>query len=262
MNDDRVRFGLCMMFPAPGIIEKIGRDWDWFWLDGQHGQLGGYEQMLAMVRACNLVGKPAYVRVAGHEASGIGLALDMGADAIIVPQIDTVEQALIAVRAAKFPPLGNRSFGGRRPIDLKGREYVETANVQTKLICQIESPEALENVSKLAALPGVDGLFLGPDDLMLRMDCSLSGEAKQRKLEEAIQAVVQACQQFGKDSICVGAGREMMNICLSAGVGFIVAGGDVGFLAAGSKEALEMSREAVSLSMPLPVTEAAKVGLY
>lgn len=121
---------------------------------------------------------------------------------------------------------------------------------------------ALENVSKLAALPGVDGLFLGPDDLMLRMDYSLSGEVKKRKPEEAIQAVVQACQQFGKDCLCVGAGREMMNICLSAGLGFIVAGGDIGFLAAGSKEALEMFREAVGLSMPLPVTDAAKVGLY
>jgi len=262
MNGDRVRLGLCMMFPAPGIIEEIGRDWDWIWLDGQHGQLGGYEQMLAMVRACDYVGKPAYVRVAGHEASAISLALDMGADAVIVPQIDTVEQALIAVRAAKFPPLGNRSFGGRRPIDLNGREYVETANVKTKLICQIESLEAFENVSKLAALPGVDGLFLGPDDLMLRMNCSQSGEDKKRKLEEAVHTVARACQLFGKDCFCVGAGKEMMNICLLAGVGFIVAGGDAGFVAAGSKGALEMSREAMSLAIRRPVTGAGKSGLY
>lgn len=246
------RLGLCIMYPAPGIIERIGRDWDWIWLDGQHGQIAGYDTMLAMVRACNLAGTPAYVRVAGHEPSAIALALDMGADAVIVPQVDTVAQAAVAVQAAKFPPLGNRSFGGRRPIDREGRSYVETANQQTKLICQIESPAAVAAADSLAALPGVDGLFIGPDDLALRLEGS--EEEKKAALNEAVHAVALVCRNHGKICLCVGAGSESARLCLEAGVTHIVAGGDVGFLAEGSKRAREVFSQAAGASV--------RAGLY
>jgi 2-keto-3-deoxy-L-rhamnonate aldolase RhmA len=117
------------------------------------------------------------VRVAGHEAGPIGLALDMGATGVIVPCVDTAEQARALVTAAKFPPLGNRSYGGRRPIDLHGRMYAHTANEDTLLLLQIESPLAITNAEQIAAIPGVDGLFLGPDDIMFRRG-SYSAKAK------------------------------------------------------------------------------------
>lgn len=229
--------GLSVSYPAPGIIERIGPDWDWLWLDGQHGQLADYGTMLAMVRACHGIGRPAFVRVPGHEPSWIGLALDMAAAAVIVPQIDTVEQALGAVRAAKFPPLGNRSFGGRRPIDLQGRSYVGAANTATQLICQIESPEALRNAGDIAAIPGVDGLFLGPDDLSLR-----SGGLD--RLGEAIVEISTACKRNGKLSICVGTSAETIAHCQASGVTHLVGGSDVGFLAGGSRTASAQLREA------------------
>ena len=121
----KINLGLCMMYPSPGVVERIGADWDWIWLDGQHGEMAGYETMLQMVRACHLIRRPAYVRVPGHEAAWTSLALDMDADAVIVPQVDSGDQARELVRRAKFPPLGNRSFGGRRVINLHGRGYFE-----------------------------------------------------------------------------------------------------------------------------------------
>ena len=127
------------MYPSPGALERIGGDWDWIWIDGQHGELG-YQDALSLVRACDLIGRPAVVRVPGHEAGPIGKALDMGAAAVIVPCVDTPEQATIAVDAAKFPPLGKRSYGSRRNIDFQGRSYSDTANDDTLLIIQIESP--------------------------------------------------------------------------------------------------------------------------
>jgi 4-hydroxy-2-oxoheptanedioate aldolase len=69
------KLGFCLMYPAPGIIERVGADWDWIWVDGQHGELG-YSDILAIVRACDLVKVPALVRVPGHEAGTISQVLD------------------------------------------------------------------------------------------------------------------------------------------------------------------------------------------
>src|SRR5688500_15778631 len=170
---NRPLLGLSVMYPGPGAVERIGPDWDWMWIDGQHGEMG-YEQTLALVRACDLIQRPAVVRVPGHEAGPIGKTLDMGAAAVIVPCVDTAEQAGAGADAAKFPPLGKRSYGGRRPIDFQGRSYSDTANTDTLLIAQIESPQAIENADAIAATSGVDALFLGPDDLMLRRGHSMT----------------------------------------------------------------------------------------
>lgn len=238
--------GICICYPSPGIIERIGGEWDWVWLDGQHGQIAGYETSLAMVRACNLVNRPAFLRVPSQDAGWLGLALDTGADAVIVPQVDTPEQAKALVRLVKFPPLGNRSFGGRRPIDLQGRSYVETANSQVKLVCQIESPEAVEKAERIAAVAGVDGLFLGPDDLMLRWGLSMTHPADWGKLSHAVEAVAKASREQGKSCVCIGATEPALSLYRSLGVTHVVAGSDAGFLSEGTRKALEPIRRAGS----------------
>ena len=231
-------FGICISYPAPGIIERIGGSWDWIWLDGQHGQIAGYDTMLSLVRACDFIKRPAFLRVPGHDAGWIGLALDMSVAAVIVPQIDNVEQARAMVRLMKFPPLGNRSFGGRRPIDLHGRSYSENANSEVRLICQIESPEAVSNAEEIASVPGVDGLFLGPDDLMLRMGHSMKLPSNRDMLIRAVNAVASACGNSGKSCICIGVDSHMLTLYRSLGVTHVVAGSDVGFLSLGTKSAL------------------------
>lgn len=235
------------MYPSPGAIERIGKDWDWIWLDGQHGQIAAYDTMLAMVRACNLIDRPAYVRVAGHEPGPIGLALDMAVDGIIVPQVDDAAQAQALVSACRFPPLGNRSFGGRRVIDRHSRSYCEGANDIVQLICQIESPKALENAEEIASINGVSALFLGPDDLLLRTEHGLSGSGIEF-LKEAIQKIARICTQLGKASICVAGNPEIYACCKNAGITHIVLGSDVGFLADASRRTLE------SVALPLEET--------
>jgi len=232
----KIQFGYCSMYPAPGILERVGADWDWIWIDGQHGQHGGYQEILSMVRACNLVGTKAFVRVPSHEVSGISLALDMNADGVIVPQIDTVDQALAVVRAAKFPPTGNRSYGGRRPIDFLGRNYSDTANHDKKLLIQIESEEALDNADALAAVAGVDGLFLGPDDMMLRKGFKMDAPRDMGIMTECVRIFADACRKHGKTACTVAMDKDMIQICVGLGVEMIVAGGDVPFLANTSKE--------------------------
>lgn len=237
--------GLVVQYPAPGIVERIGQDWDWIWVDGQHGHLGPGD-LLAMVRACDLVQRPAFVRVAGHEAGPIGMVLDMGAAGVIVPCVDTPEEAKAIVDAAKFPPLGERSYGARRVIDRAGRDYAHTANDDVLLIIQIESPLAIDNVDSIAAIPGVDALFLGPDDIMLRRGYSMDTRRSQETLGADMEAVAKACRRHGKIPVMVGVGEEMLRLCLSLGFQMICAGSEVGFLAAGSREASSEARCIVS----------------
>lgn len=244
-----IQFGFNSMYPAPGIVERIGPDWDWIWIDGQHGQLGGYTELLSMVRACNLIHRPAFVRVPSHENGWISLALDMNPAGIIIPQVDSTEQAEAVVRAAKFPPLGNRSYGGRRPIDFLGRTYSNAANENTKLICQIESDEALANVESIAALPGVDGLFLGPDDLMLRRGEAMDRPRNFETMAECLKTMVEATQTHGKLSITVAQTEEMITFCTQLGMTHLVCGGDVAFLANASKTASAQARETAAKAL-------------
>jgi 4-hydroxy-2-oxoheptanedioate aldolase len=229
------------MYPAPGVVERIGPDWDWVWIDGQHGELG-YNDVLALVRACDLIARPAVVRVPGHEFGSIGLALDTGAAGLIVPCVDTPEQARAVVDAAKFPPLGKRSFGGRRPIDRLGRIYSDTANEDVLLVVQVESPQAIENAEQIAAIAGVDALFLGPDDVLLRRGHSVNEKRSEANLGKDMRAVMDACNKHGKFSVMVAGDEEMLKLCAAMGFSMIVGGGDVPFLAVSSKQASAKAR--------------------
>jgi len=237
------QFGLCIMYPCPGELERIAPDWDWLWIDGQHGEMG-YQDVLAMVRACDHVGKPALVRVASHDSGRIGLALDTAPAGVIVPLVDTPEQARAVVRAAKFPPLGGRSYAGRRTVDLHGRLFCETANDDVLLIVQIESLLAIDNAEAIAAVPGVDALFLGPDDIMLRRGFTMNTARSKDSLGPDMRAVVAACRKHGKFSmVSGGTTSEMIRHCVELGFHMIVAGGDIRFLPEASKSASKEARE-------------------
>lgn len=256
------KFGINCMYPAPGIIERIGPDWDWIWIDGQHGQVAGYDTMLAMVRACNLIGKPAFVRVPSHESAWISLALDADADAVIVPQIESVAEAKAVVRGAKFPPIGNRSYGGRRPIDRHGRNFSNNANRDRLLVCQIESDPALDDAANIAGVDGVDVLFLGPDDMMLRRGLTMDQPRKPEMMADCVAKLTEACRKRGKLSMTVAVGDETLGLCLEHGVDYIVVGGDVPFLAMTSQSTKKHVSEFAAGAAPGRGTANAIKSLY
>ncbi len=235
------QIGLCVMYPSPGAMERVGPDWDFAWIDSQHGQLG-YTEVLNLVRACDLTQTASLVRVPWLEAGAIGQALDTAATGVIVPCIDSVEEAKLAIAAAKFPPLGRRSYGGRRPIDMRGRTYSDTANDDQLLIVQIESPAAVDAADAIAALEGVDALMIGPDDLLLRRGQSMTAPRSPALLEKDMRAIAQAAHRHGKFAMGVGVGAEMFRLNVECGYNLIVAGGDVPFLANSSKAASTEAR--------------------
>lgn len=243
------QIGLSVAYPSPGAVERIGPDWDWMWIDGQHGQLG-YSDVQSIIRACDLIQKASIVRVPGQDFGVIGMTLDAGATGLIVPCVDTPEQARAVVDAAKFPPIGKRSYGSRRLIDRLGRAYSNEANQRTLLVVQIESPQALENVDAIAAVPGVDALFFGPDDTLLRRGIAMDIPRTPQMLRQYMDPVVAACKKHRKYNVMIGVGKEMIAWCVSMGANMIVGGADVAFLVSASKTAAAELRAGITPQAP------------
>jgi len=257
---ETVQLGLCTMYPAPNILERIGLDWDWIWIDAQHGELD-FRDVAALVRVCHFIQRPALVRVPAHDAGWIGKVLDTGAAGVIVPMVESVEEARTLVRAAKFPPVGNRSYGGRRVIDLLGRSYYATANRDTSLILQLESSEACALAEEIAAIEGVDGLFLGPDDLLIRKGIDVDAPKDAATVGRELTLVTEACRKYGKRSFCVGASDVSMQLALETGCQYVVGGSDVGFVAQGSGAAAGKMRRFFAQS-GRPTAQAGENALY
>lgn len=234
-------FGLAVTYASPGALERIGPDWDWIWIDAQHGDLD-FRETAQLLRVADLIKRPALVRVPSQDSGWIGKALDAGAAGVIVPMVESVQEAKAMVTAAKFPPQGNRSYGGRRAVDRCGRGYYKTANRDTLLILQLESNEAVTLSDSLAAMEGVDGLFLGPDDLMIRSGLDVDTPKNQETIGRQSSAVGESCRKYGKLIVGIGASDGAMSMAVEHGYNLVVGGGDVGFLAGGSSAAAQKIR--------------------
>jgi len=237
--------GFCLMYPAPGIIERIGRDWDWMWIDAQHGQFN-YNTILECVRVCECAGIPSVVRVPSHDYGNIGYALDACTCGVMVPMVNTAEQARAIVQAAKFPPLGLRSYGGRRPIDIYGRSYSHMANEDVLLIAQIETLEGLKNAEEIASVPGIDALFFGPDDMAMQLSMPMDQPRKFNFFKSELEKIAAAAQKAGKIAGTVTGSAEMLELAMQMGYQLCVGTGDVGLLAGGSKRIKDILSQVVS----------------
>lgn len=239
----RTVFGIAVTWPSAGMIECVGQAWDFVWIDAQHGTLD-FSSILECVRACDLVGAAAFVRVPGHASEFIGPILDLAPAGIIVPMVNTEEQARTVVSHARFAPLGCRSYGGRRICDLHGRQYVSEANSGQLLIVQVETPEAVDNAEAIAAVPGGDWLLFGPDDTRVRLDLPMDSPLTEEPLASMARRTVQAAAQVGKGVIVpVGSNPALIRWALGLGFRGLVVGSDVGFARDGSAKARAIADE-------------------
>src|SRR4051812_10843440 len=161
-------FGPNLQIPSPDLIEIIGlAGYDFVMLDGEHG--AAFSQLPELLRACDVAGLTSIVRVPSHDRSVLLPPLELGAGGLQVPFVNTPAEARALVREAKFPPLGERGFSkvtrAARYGFVDGQQYRRHANRETLLILQIESRGAAENAAEIAAVPGVDMIFIGPADL-------------------------------------------------------------------------------------------------
>jgi 4-hydroxy-2-oxoheptanedioate aldolase len=133
-----------------------------------------------------------------HE--NIKRVLDAGAWGIVVPMVNTVEEAKLAVAAAKYPPIGNRSIGGglhALNFDAAAGDYYNKANDEILVVLQTESPQGVENAEAIYSLPGVDAIFVGPNDLTFQMRSSAGIDPTPDELEAMLQRVLAAGRKVG-----------------------------------------------------------------
>ncbi|GHD06043.1 HpcH/HpaI aldolase family protein [Zhihengliuella salsuginis] len=168
--------GYWIVLDSPVSTERIGRlGFDYVALDAQHGLLG-YSGMLHGLLAIDAGAQSAgMVRVEANDPTAIGKALDAGAVGVIVPLVDTADDAAAAVRAAKYPPHGIRSYGPMRSALRVGPAPAESDET-TLVFAMIETPDGLENVEEIAATPGLDGVYVGPSDLTLAVGGAYPGD--------------------------------------------------------------------------------------
>ncbi len=192
-RERRTLFNAWLTLNSPFLIELIGETgWDCVTMDQQHG-LGGNEAQLGCLTAARACGLPAIVRVASNDPGLVGRALDAGAQGIMCPLIESVEDADAFVRAVKFPPRGLRSWGPYRArIDHEG-DYFTTANAWTIACPQIETKGALDQLDDILALDGVDMVCFGPNDLSVALTGRLDIWAPEVK--EARELVLRKCQE-------------------------------------------------------------------
>lgn len=142
--------------------------WDAALIDQQHG-FGGQSELLAGLTAARAGGIPAFVRVAWNDHALIGRALDGGAAGIVCPMINDADDAARLVEAAKYPPLGARSWGPYRAAPTFGGDYFAEANGATLVFAQIETGAALDNLDAILATKGLGGILVGPNDLAVSL---------------------------------------------------------------------------------------------
>jgi 4-hydroxy-2-oxoheptanedioate aldolase len=153
-------------------------DIDFLWIDTEHWPYG-VESLGAIPVLIRQQGVAPLIRVAWNDPALIKKAMDVGAVAVMVPQVDTPEEAALAVQHAYYPPLGQRGVSPTWPL-IAGEDWanvIRTANEETVLVLQIESVEAYENLEAIARVPGIDVLFVGPTDLAASMGMIMQNNA-------------------------------------------------------------------------------------
>lgn len=172
LRDGLPKLGLFVNSHSPTVAEQLAHSgYDWLLIDAQHGPMD-YERLSAMLCAVQSGGAKAMVRVAGYDdRAGIQQALDLGADGVLVPYINTADEARQAVSCARYPTAGTRSvYFPQRATNKDGLlGYVPNANKHVIVALQVETKACIDNMEAIAAVPGVDILFLGQNDLCMSM---------------------------------------------------------------------------------------------
>jgi 4-hydroxy-2-oxoheptanedioate aldolase len=242
---ETVHSGWCGL-PYPIVAELVGREgFPAVTLDSQHG-LWDIASMLTAIAQVRLGGAAPIVRIPVGEFATVSRALDFGAEGIIAPMINTVADARAYVSFAKFPPIGERSWGPHRVTTLAGmadqKLYLREGNDLTVTFAMIETRTALDNCEAIAATPGIDGLFLGPADLSIALSNGGNVDPMAAEVDREVDRITAAAQKSGKimGAYCHSAERAVA--LARRGVRFLAVGSDMAFLRAGAAAALKVAK--------------------
>jgi 4-hydroxy-2-oxoheptanedioate aldolase len=185
---------LCSPVAAENMA-SVG--WDWLVVDAEHSPVG-FETMVNCFRAIQLGGAVPMARVPWNDIVWIQRTLDAGALGLVVPMVNTEEDARHVVANMRYATKGQRSSGGSRVAAYIDGDYRTFADEHLAVIVMIETVEAVKNAEAIMAVDGVVGCFIGPNDLMLSMGLTAKETGPGTAHEEAIMSVLEACKKTGK----------------------------------------------------------------
>lgn len=191
-----VTLGAWCSSPSSVMAEALAAsNYDYVCVDMQHG-VAGYSEAVHMFQAISGQGATPIARVPANDAATIGRALDGGAMGVVVPLVNTPEDAARAVAACRYPPLGDRSYGPVRASTVTGSRNPQDLN---QVICavMVETREGLERVDEIAATPGLDAIYVGPADLSLALELPPAYEHDVTEHVDAIESIRSTCERHG-----------------------------------------------------------------
>ena len=214
--------------------------YDWLCVDLQHGMVDAAD-LWKILAALSASPTTPLVRVAGNAPDQIGRALDSGAHGVIVPMVNTEDEARAAASACRYPPAGTRSCGPVRSAVYTSADDMATVNGELACIVMIETPDGLHNVEAIAAVAGVDALFVGPVDLCFALGLA-PGDFEAPEFRSAVNRILADGSASGKPVGVFGHSAEIAARALDQGFAFASAGTDAGFLRAAGADALRVVR--------------------
>lgn len=236
MRADEVALGLAVRLARTGEIAAVARatDHDFLFIDGQHGVFSR-ETVAEIAQAALGVGVAPLYRVRRFDDPDMPQLLDAGVMGIVVPDVNSPEQARCAVSACKFPPIGRRSVGGAYPAlgfrPMPVAELTPLLNAETMVVCMIETLEGLSQVEAIAGVEGVDVLHIGCNDMLVNM--GLPGAFGSPEIMAAIDKVIEACRA---NATFAGLGGdrdlERQQTLIERGIRFLTTHSDLAFLMA------------------------------
>ncbi len=234
--------GWCGL-PYPIVAETLGRDgFPAVTLDGQHG-LWDINAILMTIAAIRQGGAAPIVRVPVGEFATVSRVLDFGAEGVIAPMINTPDDARALAAAAKYPPIGERSWGPHRATTLAGvadqSVYLREANDHVVTLAMIETRTALKNLDAIIDTPGVDGLFLGPSDLSIALSDGRALDPLSKDVDRELDRILAAAQRTKKIPGAYCHSAERVAALAKRGVKFLAVMSDLAMLRAGAAAALK-----------------------
>jgi 4-hydroxy-2-oxoheptanedioate aldolase len=192
-----VTVGAWCVIPSTFSAELLGRSGvDWVCIDTQHGLIG-YDRMVPMLQALSGTGTPALVRVRWNEPAEIMKALDAGAQGVVVPMVNSPQEARAAAGACRYPPDGYRSWGPVRAA--LGVDGFSPATANQAVICaiMIETADGLARVDEILSVPGIDAVYVGPNDMAVTHGMPPDSDARDPRHRGLIRGVLEACIRHG-----------------------------------------------------------------
>ncbi|GAA4465340.1 4-hydroxy-2-oxoheptanedioate aldolase [Nibrella saemangeumensis] len=244
LNSGEIVYGLTLTIGNPIIAELVGHlGFDWVWIEAEHTTMG-LETIMAQLQAISGTGTSTVVRVDCNDQTIIKRVLDTGPDGILIPSVNTREEAEKAIKFTKYPPLGERGIGLARAqgYGLRLGDYIKSANDEVATIFMIEHVTAVQNINEILQVEGLDGVIIGALDLAGSMN--LQNDLGNPQIEAEIQKVLQACNQAGIPCGAFVGDPNQAKARIQEGFRLLTLGADVLLLASSAKNVLETVKNA------------------